>query len=84
MWNRGGSYIWFSWSGRKQLEWTNPSPDVIHVAGSPCVVAARLPRLTTVVAKRELDLDCLQPRGDASTGAGRQRWVYSVEGRAGR
>ncbi len=83
MWNRGGSYIWFSWSGRKELEWTNPTPDVIHVAGSPCVVAARLPRLTTVVAKRELDLDCLQPERSFDWG-GETRWVYSVEGRAGR
>ena len=83
VWNRGGAYIWFSWSGRKELEWTNPTPDVIHVAGSPCVVAERLPRLTTVVAKRELDLDCLQPERSFDWG-GEPRWVYSVEGRAGR
>ncbi|MDR7255344.1 hypothetical protein J2X46_004346 [Nocardioides sp. BE266] len=77
VWNRGGSYIWFSWSGRKELEWTNPSPDVIHIAGSPCVVADRLPRLTTVVARRELDLDCLEPE-ESFTWGGEERWVYSV------
>lgn len=78
VWNRGGSYIWFSWSRRTQLEWTNPSPDVIHIAGSPCVVADRLPRLTTVVSRRELDLDCLQPQETFEWG-GEQRWVYAVE-----
>ena len=83
VWNRGGAYIWFSWSGRGELEWTNPTPDVIHVAGSPCVVAERLPRLTTVVAKRELDLDCLRPERSFDWG-GEPRWVYSVEGRDGR
>jgi hypothetical protein len=83
VWNRGGAYIWFSWSGREELEWTNPTPDVIHVAGSPCVVAERLPRLTTVVAKRELDLDCLRPERSFDWG-GEPRWVYSVEGRDGR
>lgn len=83
VWNRGGAYIWFSWSGRERLEWTNPTPDVIHVAGSPCVVADRLPRLTTVVAKRELDLDCLRPERSFDWG-GEPRWVYSVEGRTGR
>lgn len=83
VWNRGGAYIWFSWSGRDELEWTNPTPDVIHVAGSPCVVAERLPRLTTVVAKRELDLDCLRPERTFDWG-GEPRWVYSVEERAGR
>lgn len=83
VWNRGGSYIWFSWSGREELEWTNPTPDVIHVAGSPCVVAERLPRLTTIVAKRELDLDCLRPERTFDWG-GEPRWVYSVEEQAGR
>lgn len=78
VWNRGGSYIWFSWSRRTQLEWTNPSPDVIHIAGSPCVVADRLPRLTTVVSRRELDLDCLRPQETFEWG-GEQRWVYAVE-----
>ena len=57
--------------------------DVIHVAGSPCVVAARLPRLTTVVARRELDLGCLRPERSFDWG-GETRWVYSVEGRSGR
>jgi hypothetical protein len=77
VWNRGGAYIWFSWSGRQELEWTNPTPDVIHMAGSPCVVADRLPRVTTIVAKRELDLDCLEPERTFTWG-GEERWVYSV------
>lgn len=78
VWNRGGSYIWFSWSRRKELEWSNPSPDVIAISGSPCVVADRLPRLTTVVSRRELDLDCLRPESQFAWG-GEPRWVYSVE-----
>jgi len=83
VWNRGGAYIWFSWSRREQLEWTNPTPDVIHVAGSPCVVAERLPRLTTIVSKRELDLDCLVPESSFTWG-GQERRVYSVERGTGR
>ncbi|CAB4960008.1 unannotated protein [freshwater metagenome] len=79
VWNRGGAYIWFSWSGRKELVMDNPSPDVIHVTGSPCEVAERLPRLGTIVARQELDLDCLRPDGTFTWG-GATRWVYAIDG----
>ena len=79
VWNRGGAYIWFSWSGRKELVMDNPSPDVIHVTGSPCEVAERLPRLRTIVARQELDLECLRP-DDTFTWGGATRWVYAIDG----
>lgn len=77
VWNRGGSYIWFTWTEDDQLGFANPSPDVIQVTGSPCVVAERLDYLTTVVSTRELDLDCLRPASSFTWG-GSPRWIYTV------
>lgn len=77
VWNRGGSYIWFSWTQEDELTFANPSPDVIAISGSPCVVADRLPELTTVVSVRELDMDCLRPVRSFEWG-GLTRWVYAV------
>lgn len=77
VWNRGGSYIWFTWTADEELSFANPSPDAIHVTGSPCVVAERLQYVRTIVASRELDHDCLRPEGTFAWG-GSPRWVYAV------
>lgn len=77
VWNRGGSYIWFTWTKDRELAFANPSPDVISVTGSPCTVARRLPRLSTVVATSELGQDCLTPVRSFEWG-GSTRWVYAV------
>lgn len=77
VWNRGGSYIWFTWSGDRELTFANPGPDIISVTGSPCTVARRLPRLSTVVATSELDQGCLTPVRSFEWG-GSTRWVYAV------
>nr|WP_159083855.1 hypothetical protein [Nocardioides terrigena] len=77
VWNRGGSFIWFTWNEDDRLVFDNPSPDAIRITGSPCVVAERLTELTTIVATRELDLDCLT-EVDTFTWGGQPRWTYTV------
>lgn len=77
IWNRGGSYIWFSWNDDDELEFTNPSPDAIYISGSPCTVADRLPQLVRVVSSHELDDDCLTEVETFTWGQG-PRWVYEV------
>lgn len=76
-WNRGGAYIYFQWSDSRRLVLSNPSPDAIVVVGSPCTVAAREPRLSTVIASHELNLPCLKPQGTFTWGAA-PRWRYAV------
>ncbi len=77
MWNRGGSFIAFVWSEDDKVTIANPSPDSIHVTASPCEVARRITSLTTIVATRELDLDCLTPVSTFTWG-GSPRWIYDV------
>ena len=78
VWNRGGSFIWFSWSDDPDLEFSNPSPDVIRVEGSPCTVAERVPELSGVVASHPLHLPCLRA-DETFTWGGTPRYVYAVE-----
>lgn len=77
IWNRGGSFIWFEWNDQADLTWSNPSPDSIKIAGSPCTLAERVPDLRTIVATRQLELDCLTETDDFEWG-GVRRWVYDV------
>lgn len=78
MWNRGGSFIAFIWSEDDQVTIANPSPDSIHVTASPCEVARRIPALSTIIATRELALDCLTPVSTFTWGAS-QRWIYDIK-----
>lgn len=76
-WNRGGSYVWVVWTDEDTLTMSNPSPDVILVSTSPCVLAERSPDLSQVVSSRELDASCLVEERTFDWG-GATRWVYSV------
>ncbi|MFF2621542.1 DUF7657 domain-containing protein [Oerskovia jenensis] len=76
MWNRGGAYIWFSWTD-DEVTMSNPGVDVIKVAGSPCAVAELEPRLTHVVASSEIQGSCLTSEGTITWG-GVDHWVYSI------
>jgi hypothetical protein len=78
IWNRGASFIWFEWTDSRDLTLSNPNADIVKISGSPCEVAERLPRLSTIVATRELDLDCLTPSGDFDW-AGSPRFIYDIE-----
>jgi hypothetical protein len=77
VWNRGGAFVWFEWTDSPTLTLDNPGQDVIHVAGSPCAVAERVPELSRVVASRKLDVACLAEVRTFQW-AGAQRWVYRV------
>lgn len=76
-WNRGGSYIWISWTEDPTLTMSNPSPDVISVLASPCVLSERVPELATIVSTQQLHLSCLTEQSTFDW-AGTHRWVYSV------
>jgi len=58
----------------------DPAPDVIQISGSPCVLADRMPDLTTIVASHELDLECLT-EVDTFTWNGEAKRVYEVTAR---
>lgn len=77
VWNRGGSFIVFVWTDSDTLTFTNPSPDVIEVSGSPCTVARDVPALSTIVSGHQLGASCLSDAGTFQWG-GTTRWVYRV------
>ncbi|KSW29264.1 hypothetical protein [Cellulomonas sp. B6] len=77
VWNRGGSFIWFDWTDDEDLSFSNPSPDIISVTGSPCTVAERVPELTAVVSGERLDLPCLVEDETFQWGGAEHR-VYDV------
>lgn len=76
-WNRGGSFIAFEWTQADTVTISNPTPDAIHISGSPCTIASRLPQLTTIVSSHQLDLTCLTEKRTFGWG-GNLRWVYDV------
>lgn len=77
VWNRGGSFVWFDWNGKPDIEVSNPNPDVIRVSGSPCVVAEKVPQLTSVVSTHRLDAPCLT-QTQTFTWSGILRYVYAI------
>jgi hypothetical protein len=58
-WNRGTSYISFTWSDLVEPEITSPSADVIQVSVSPCVLAEKFNSLEHVVSTKSLGHSCL-------------------------
>jgi hypothetical protein len=77
VWNRGGSFIWFQWTEDQELTFSNPSPDVILITGSPCTLAESMPDLTTVVATADLELPCVDQTETFRWGE-QKRWVFKV------
>jgi len=59
VWNRGGSYVTFTWDDSVPVTVRNPSADHISVTGPACAIAERMPVLTSVVSTRRLDEPCL-------------------------
>lgn len=78
-WNRGGSYIRFTWTQDEQIVWSNPTIDQIVMAASPCAVAHREPRLRYVVSVGRLDASCLRLSRRLQW-SGRPHFVYEVTG----
>jgi hypothetical protein len=58
-WNRGASYISFTWSDLVESEITSPSADVIQVSISPCELAEKFSSLEHVVSTNRLAHSCL-------------------------
>ncbi|NYF15851.1 hypothetical protein HDC37_000663 [Microbacterium sp. AK009] len=77
MWNRGGLHIQFDWTDSAALEWSMPSPDMVVISGSPCVVADRIPELKNVVSSQPLTDGCLALI-DELPWSGRQHYIYEV------
>jgi hypothetical protein len=81
VWNRGGTYIRFSWTADQDIAWSNPTVDQIVMSTSPCTVAAREPRLRYVVSSHPLDDSCLRLTRRFRW-SGRPHLVYEVTGSA--
>lgn len=77
VWNRGGSYIWFSWTDEPGLAFSNPTPDVVLLTGSPCTVAERMPELAHISSGQELSAPCLDPAGTFQW-SGVTHYIYDV------
>ena len=58
-WNRGVSYISFTWSELLEPEITSPSADVILVSISPCALAENFSSLKYVVSTNILEYSCV-------------------------
>ena len=76
LWNRS-AFLWFGWNDSPGLTVDNPSPDVVHITGSPCTVAERMPTLGTVVSSHPLTDGCLT-EVDGFNWGGAPRYVYTV------
>lgn len=79
VWNRGGTYIRFSWTDDKNIAWSNPTVDQIVMQASPCTIAQREPRLRYIVSVRRLGDDCLR-FSRRLRWSGRPHYVYEVTG----
>jgi hypothetical protein len=58
-WNRGVSYISFTWSELLEPEITSPSADVILVSISPCALAEKFSSLKYVVSTKVIEYSCI-------------------------
>ena len=58
-WNRGASYITFTWSDLSNPEITSPYADVIQVSIDPCVLAEKFSSLKYVVSTNDLEYSCI-------------------------
>jgi len=79
LWNRGGgTHIWIQWDeNATDVSLSNPSPDIILIDSSPCVLAARIPNLEMITSHQPLNASCLTSAGTLEW-AGQTNYVYSV------
>ena len=76
LWNRGASYLRFTFDGAPGAEpvISNPNPDIVQVSVDPCGLPEEL-RIGTLVSTTKLDAPCLTQRREFVWGGKRQR-VY--------
>ena len=79
LWNRGASYLRFTFDGVAGAEpvISNPNPDIVSVSVDPCGLPDEL-RIGTLVSRHKLDAPCLTQSQEFVWGRKRQR-VYTVE-----
>lgn len=77
MWNRGGLHIQFAWNDSEQVTFTQPTPDIVIVSGSPCEISNRVPDFRYAVSASPLDLSCTTPV-DSFEWSGIDYTVYRV------
>ena len=70
--------MWFQWTDSPTVTLDTPGADIVHVVGSPCIVAERMPEVTRIVASHRLADDRLSEVGTFTWG-GAPRFVYAVD-----
>jgi hypothetical protein len=76
-WNRGASYLTFTWNDSQTPVITNPTPDTVEVSVDPCALASRGFKLTGVVSTVPLNRPCLVRR-QPFTFSGTTNYVYTL------
>lgn len=58
-WNRGGGYIFFSWTPGAPTTWDNNDFDAVGVAIDPCTLGRAWPELERILSTERLSASCL-------------------------
>jgi hypothetical protein len=77
-WNRGASYVVFSWSGVEIPEISTPHGDVIQVKVEPCALSERIANLDYIISNNELKNSCLI-KVDEFVQFGQLNTIYKIE-----
>jgi hypothetical protein len=76
-WNRGGGYIFFSWTpGQPRSFWTNEF-DAVGVGIDPCELKSAWQNLDKIVSSQSLDAPCLTLDSELQW-QGQPAYVYAV------
>jgi hypothetical protein len=77
-WNRGASYVVFSWSEVEIPEISTPHGDVIQVKVEPCALSERIANLDYIISNNELNNSCLI-KVDEFVQFGQLNTIYKIE-----
>jgi len=77
-WNRGASYVVFSWSGNEIPKISTPHGDVIQVMVEPCALSERIANLDYIISNNELNNSCLI-KVDEFVQFGQLNTIYKIE-----
>lgn len=58
-WNRGSSYVTFNWTSSEKAVISNPTPDVVQVAISPCSPSVRNLGLEWILTAQTISAPCV-------------------------
>jgi hypothetical protein len=77
-WNRGASYVVFSWSGNEIPEISTPNGDVIQVKVEPCALSKQFTNLDYIISNNDLGDSCLT-KVDEFVQFGQLNTIYKIE-----